>query len=189
MRKIKTIVEAAKTLSDEIEYQLRLASNDKSGMKQLEKKYGKKLSNYQEWFDQMMIPGKLSALNWVLGKPWGCLTGPKDESIKLRSNEEMGDAATEFCEKVWYFRCHLVMKDEIKDGELHVVKHIPEDLDSEGFIEEGHWKSCLTAGKKVVDKYGKENLVLRSDFEWAVINGKLSALRWVMGLDWDELFT
>lgn len=26
-------------------------------------------------------------------------------------------------------------------------------------------------------------------FEWGMINGKLSALRWMLGEDWDELYT
>lgn len=28
-----------------------------------------------------------------------------------------------------------------------------------------------------------------SDFDWRMINGKLSALRWVLGDDWDMLDT
>jgi len=39
-------------------------------------------------------------------------------------------------------------------------------------------------------KYGgAENLVVEDAFEWGMINGKLSALRWVLGEDWDELYT
>ena len=40
-------------------------------------------------------------------------------------------------------------------------------------------------------KYGKKNITIppHDTFVWAMINGKLSALRWVMGDDWDMLDT
>jgi hypothetical protein len=37
-------------------------------------------------------------------------------------------------------------------------------------------------------KYGKRNLLV-DDFGWGMFNGKLSALRWVLGDDWDMLDT
>ncbi len=36
---------------------------------------------------------------------------------------------------------------------------------------------------------GKDNLGPYTDFEWGMINGKLSALRWVLGDEWDMLDT
>ncbi len=47
----------------------------------------------------------------------------------------------------------------------------------------------LAAELEVEKKYGKDNLGPYSDFDWGMINGKLSALRWVMGDDWDFLDT
>lgn len=38
-------------------------------------------------------------------------------------------------------------------------------------------------------KYGKGNLGPYSKFDWGMINGKLSALRWVFGDEWDMLDT
>ena len=43
--------------------------------------------------------------------------------------------------------------------------------------------------EKMIQKYGEENLGPYSDFEWGMLNGKLSALRWVLGEDWDMLDT
>lgn len=43
------------------------------------------------------------------------------------------------------------------------------------------------ARHKVEERYGVYNLGPYSDFEWGMIDGKLSALRWVLGDEWDFL--
>ena len=48
---------------------------------------------------------------------------------------------------------------------------------------------ALSSTQKMIDKYGEENLGPYSDFEWGISNGKFSALRWVLGFDWDMLDT
>jgi PIN domain len=51
------------------------------------------------------------------------------------------------------------------------------------------WSMALAAAKRTEDEVGLENLGPWTDFEWGMINGKLSALRWVMGSEWDFLDT
>ena len=38
-------------------------------------------------------------------------------------------------------------------------------------------------------RLGKAKCGPNDDFEWGMINGKLSAIRWVLGDDWDMLDT
>jgi hypothetical protein len=45
------------------------------------------------------------------------------------------------------------------------------------------------AAKRVEEEFGLGNLGPWTDFEWGMINGKLSALNWVMGEEWDMLDT
>jgi hypothetical protein len=47
-------------------------------------------------------------------------------------------------------------------------------------IELGVWKIALQGARRMERKHGKDNLGPWDDFEWGMLNGKLSALRWVI---------
>ncbi len=92
----------------------------------------------------------------------------------MRTEAEVIAVEQEFFDRVWYGRSMLT--------------HTPEDLRAEG-RPENIITGMLAARKKVEATYGKRNLGPYSDFEWGMINGKLSALRWMMGDEWDFLDT
>jgi hypothetical protein len=51
------------------------------------------------------------------------------------------------------------------------------------------WASALKAAKRVERELGPGNHGPWTDFEWGMLNGKLSALRWALGDEWDMLDT
>lgn len=98
----------------------------------------------------------------------------RDFQLTEHSEEEISEAIEELLDKVWYDR-HQVLKKRIKAGKETVDKKI--------------WEGALKSAKKVEAKYGKKKLGPYTSFEWGMLNGKLSALRWVLGEDWDTLDT
>jgi hypothetical protein len=96
--------------------------------------------------------------------------------ILRRNDNAILEAQGEFMDVIWYDR-KLVLLMNLKEG--------AETIDPE--IRKG----MLTSMRALEKKYGKKKLrnYYHNDFEWGMLNGKLSALRWVLGDDWDMLDT
>ena len=92
--------------------------------------------------------------------------------------------------QVWYNR-HWNMRIGIKEGKIKVVdkETYPLSPGAPQTIQRDVLKGALKAAQSVERRYGKKNLGPWDDFEWGMINGKLSALRWVLGDEWDMLDT
>lgn len=97
-----------------------------------------------------------------------------DEDSEFRKMDEIYEMIDEFFDKIWFDR-HL--------GLRYRVEHKGEKINPE------IWEGALKSAQKVIDKYGDENLGPYTDFEWGMLNGKLSALRWIVGEEWDMLDT
>ena len=109
--------------------------------------------------------------------------------LEMRDKDSISDAEQEACDKIWYNRCHLTMREELKNGELKLVKKWKSEYSGKNIMTEKDWEKCLKVGKRVEKKYGKKNLIIQSDFDWGMLNGRLETLRWVMGEDWGILDT
>ena len=94
--------------------------------------------------------------------------------MKRRSDKEIKAMTEEFYDKIWLDR-HLLLREKVENGISQANPEI--------------WERALKAEERIYEKYGEENLGPYDDFDWGMLNGKLSALRWVMGYDWDFLDT
>jgi predicted nucleic acid-binding protein len=107
-----------------------------------------------------------------------------------RSLSEVLDAIDELVTKVWYNR-HLVLREKVMLGKVKIVDRAEAARQkfSDKVIVRDVWEGALRSAKKVEQRFGRENLGPYSDFDWGMMNGKLSALRWFLGEEWDELYT
>ncbi|MGE0769427.1 MAG: PIN domain-containing protein [Hyphomicrobiaceae bacterium] len=107
-----------------------------------------------------------------------------------RRLSEILSAMDELFDKVWYNR-HWNTRIAIEEGRTKIVEKetFPVKDHATRPIQHDVWEGALKAAKRVEKKHGKKNLGPWSDFEWGMINGKLSALRWVLGDEWDMLDT
>jgi hypothetical protein len=92
-----------------------------------------------------------------------------------RTYGEIFEASEEHFDKVWYVRS-LILQEKIEDG-----RHEPLAPDIAAGAE--------AARRRIEERYGAENVGPWDDWHWGFVNGKLSALRWVLGSEWDFLDT
>lgn len=93
--------------------------------------------------------------------------------------------------QVWYNR-HWNRRTMIDRGKIRIVENETQkqrQSKREMTIQRSIWEGALKSARRVEKTYGKENLGPWTDFEWGMVNGKLSALRWVLGDEWDMLDT
>jgi hypothetical protein len=88
------------------------------------------------------------------------------DQAEIRTMNEIVEAEQEFYERIWYGRSDL----SGLSGDLRKrVEAIHQEMEA---------------------RYGgRDELLPKDDWEWAFWNGKLSALRWVLGDEWDFLDT
>ena len=88
--------------------------------------------------------------------------------------------------QIWYNR-HLYLRHQIETGAHRIVTEAVWKRNRKrhnNMTVDTVWVQALAAAKRTEEEVGRENLGPWTDFEWGMLNGKLSALRWVTGSDW-----
>lgn len=112
-----------------------------------------------------------------------------------RTLSEMLEVTDRLTTQVWHNR-HMNLQWEIDHGRHKIVTQAEWDANwqkKKGYGQkhtiDAIWKGAQKSRRKAERKLGEGNYGPYTHFEWGMINGKLSALRWMLGEDWDELYT
>jgi hypothetical protein len=111
--------------------------------------------------------------------------------MEPRSLQELLKAEELLFHQVWFNR-HMNLRWSIEQGKMKVVDHATWDelgSNNSKYIIDKVWIGAKRAAAQTLRKYGKDNFGPWNDFEWGMINGKLSAIRWMLGDEWDMLDT
>ena len=104
---------------------------------------------------------------------------------------EILDAEHLLFRQVWYNR-HMNLRYEVDSGDVRIITN-EEFKKLDGYhhevVVDTVWQSALETARKTEEEVGRVLLGPWDDFEWGMVNGKLSAIRWVLGDEWDMLDT
>jgi len=119
------------------------------------------------------IEGLALALRDYFGDEFDELVQESDFEEEPRTLAEIHEAEHEFFDRIWYER-HLMFR----------MRHEAGDSTK----PDSAYRMALKAAERAVERR-PDLRPTESDFEWGMWNGKLSALRWVLGDEWDFLDT
>lgn len=107
-----------------------------------------------------------------------------------RRLSEIVEALDLLWRQIWYNR-HWNLRIEIEEGRHKIVsdaQYSREPYKPDETLDTV-WQGALAAAQRTEAEVGLDKLGPWSDFEWGMLNGKMSALRWVLGDEWGMLDT
>lgn len=116
----------------------------------------------------------------------------REYSQDSRQLSELLAAENKLTTQIWYGRKWGII-DRVESGETKIVSKEVWDkatpTERRNLIVDTIWEGMNAAMRGAKEELGTEELGPWTDFEWGMLNGKLSGIRWVLGDEWDMLDT
>lgn len=116
----------------------------------------------------------------------------REYSQDSRQLSELLEAEHKLTTQIWYNRKWSII-DRVDSGKAKLVPKEEWDkatpAERRNLVVDTIWDGMKDAMKSAEEEFGVEEMGPWTDFEWGMLNGKLSAIRWVLGDEWDMLDT
>lgn len=96
-------------------------------------------------------------------------------------------AAVEECRARLWYTIHREDAEAVRSGWIKILDKVPADLPRDRYKIRQFWEGGLAAAKRHEKTYGFDREYPLDMGEFEMGQGKLSALRWVLGCEWDFL--
>ena len=119
------------------------------------------------------------------------ITFDREYSQESRALSQLLEAEDKLTTQIWYGRKWGIIAAVESGKKKRVPREVWEASTPEerrGMIVDEIWDGMIAAVKSAEEQYPDE-LGPWTDFEWGMLSGKLSAIRWVLGDEWDMLDT
>jgi pyrimidine deaminase RibD-like protein len=99
--------------------------------------------------------------------------GEKWPMLLRRNDRTILDAHNEMWDRVWWGR-HQIWAARVESGKEKLTPRARKVF-----------AKAQRAARRIEEKYGRDTLEC-TDFDWGLVSGKLSALSWVLGTEWND---
>jgi hypothetical protein len=100
-----------------------------------------------------------------------------------RNLNEIQPVIAKLLDQIWYNH-HNNREYKIEVGDITLVEEY-NPKEHQRTIVRSVWDGALAAARRVEERWPGD-LGPWDDFEWGMLNGKMSALRWALGEDWES---
>lgn len=87
-------------------------------------------------------------------------------------------------DQIWYNR-HKSLEYRIRSGEHKLVERWSR-RNAQSATVRSVWEGAQESARKMEEKYGLNDLGPWNDFDWGILNGKMAAIRLMLGEDWES---
>jgi hypothetical protein len=109
-----------------------------------------------------------------------------------RTMGEMREKILNLEKQIWYNWNYLTLRSMIEEGEVKVVGvteyneiAYPDNLD---YIADEKWAIFQKSARKLEEEFGLELIAIPDELDLSFLDGKLSALKYACGEEWEHLY-